>query len=162
MVMNEAFFRRAKADIERSILTQANPREYFDLTFASNVALMNKFFDICKAGPKVPFLEMVQRESRVKKWVDFLKHEQTRAHSKWNSSQLSGLPDRITSWFDSLQAPDLANCLDLIVRMVSIEIIAKLTSVVPDACLNLEPPERIRLGLRAFRTMTWRLRSGVL
>lgn len=161
MVMNKTFLIRAKVEIEKTVMNETDTMVYFSTAFGQDSALSNEFINICKKGLKEPFMEMVHRESRVKKWADFLRHEQGKADSRWNRPVLENLPDRLENWYKSLTDPDPAQCLDLVLKRVNVEIRKHLRYVDSNDLVDIETKERLELGLRAFRTMTWRLRSGV-
>ena len=93
------------------------------------------------------FLDVVHRDNDVTRWAGFVEHEQKRAESGWKD--LESLPQRLRDWRNSL---DTDEPRDNVVCAVQRE----LRNIVAD----LADKERVRIGLRAFRAMVWRLRSG--
>lgn len=99
--------------------------------------------------PGQRFMNMVHRDNDVLHWVAFLCHEQERKVSPWKEGNLRALPAKLKEWRASLNTE---NERDLVVCQVE----QALRNIVPD----LKTEERVRIGLRAFRTMLWQLRTG--
>jgi len=94
------------------------------------------------------FLDIINREDDVHRWTKFVEHEQKRAESAWKENHLETLAQQLKGWHDSLgtKVPR-----DSIVKSVKREL--------ENVVANLETDECVRIGLRAFRAMLWRLRS---
>lgn len=120
------------------------------LTGALNsVELAEALVGLCRLTPGQRFMNMVHRDDDVSRWVDFLLHEQKRKDSPWKKDDLKPIPEKLKEWRASL---DTGGTRDVAVCQLE----QALINIVPD----LIAEERVRMGLRAFRTMLWRLRTG--
>lgn len=157
--MNDLFQARAIEFQVQKALGETQPLTYLRAALNSD-ELAEALAGLCKLKsgnrddrdsdrPGQRFMNMVHRDDDVLHWVAFLCHEQKRKVSPWKEGNLMVLPAKLKEWRASLNTE---NERDLVVYQVE----QALKNIVPD----LKTEERVRMGLRAFRTMLWQLRTG--
>ncbi len=165
MVVNDLFEARAIEYKLQKIINDTDPHSYFIEIFGNTTEaknLTNKIAEICKPTsrrkndrdsdrPGQRLVNLVQREDNVAHWVEFVNHEQKRAGSVWTDKALKNLPDKLTTWYESLDN-DINTNQDPILRALKEEL--------SNIFNGLIHTEFRRIGLRVFRTMLWRLRGG--
>lgn len=166
--MNDAFRARELEFKTQDAIDSTNPLDYFIDALGSE-RLAKALRDICRArsvdlqeggssGPGQRFVDMVWRDNDVSRWIDFLRHEQKREESRWSKGPLRTLPDALKEWQDSLTKEDqpTQERRDGVVRKVEETSGDLFSERSVEDCIRM----RNQIGLRAFRTMLWRLRRG--
>jgi len=168
MPVNDLFRQRAVEFQLQKRLDTEDPQDYFVRAFGNTLdagTIADQLAELCgrvsrrraerdSDRPAQRFINLVHRENDVARWAAFLRHEQARSESVWKGEGLKGLPEALEAWRDSLQR---SFEYDPIVRQVA-EALEALTRT--GIVRRLTPEERWHIGLRAFRTMLWRLQGG--
>lgn len=163
----------------QKILEGKKAHEYFISVFGDDdkaATITGKLAELCRSTscnkserdsdrPGQRFINLVHRENEIERWAIFIRHEQKRAKSKWADSELKDLPDRLEKWRKSLSryndgAPNTDPAFTDPVLNEMRKKFEELNMSMNIEELSMNDEKCMIIGLRAFRTMLWRLRGG--